>query len=45
MGGVYDETNARTYIGLGARLVLGGNDHQFLLDAATARAGFLRALA
>ena len=45
MGGVYDETNARTYIGLGARLVLGGNDHQFMLDAATARAGFLRALA
>jgi 2-keto-3-deoxy-L-rhamnonate aldolase RhmA len=44
MGGVYDEANARTYIGLGARLVLGGNDHQFLLDAATARAGFLRAL-
>jgi len=45
MGGVYDETNARTYIGLGARFVLGGNDHQLLLDAATARAGFLRGLA
>ena len=44
MGGVYDEACARTYIGLGARLVLGGNDHGFLLDAATARADFLRTL-
>ncbi len=44
MGGVYDEIYARAYIRLGARLVLGGNDHQFLLEAATARAGFLRAL-
>ncbi len=44
MGGVYDEANARAYIGLGARFVLGGADHGFLLDAATARAGFLRSL-
>ena len=44
MGGVYDETNARTYIGLGARLVLGGGDHQFLLEGGTARTRFLRAL-
>ena len=45
MGGVYDEPNARAYMALGARLVLGGNDHQFLLGAATARADFLRGLA
>jgi len=45
MGGVYDETFARTYVQLGARLVLGGNDHQFLLSAATARAGLIRAAA
>jgi 2-keto-3-deoxy-L-rhamnonate aldolase RhmA len=45
MGGVYDEELARRYIGLGARLVLGGNDHGLLLGAATQRAGFLRGLA
>jgi 2-keto-3-deoxy-L-rhamnonate aldolase RhmA len=44
MGGVYDETNARAYIALGARLVLGGSDHQFLLEGGTARAKFLRGL-
>jgi 2-keto-3-deoxy-L-rhamnonate aldolase RhmA len=44
MGGVYDDTWARAYMALGARLVLGGNDHQFLLSAATTRAGFLRGL-
>ncbi len=44
MGGVYDDTWARAYMALGARLVLGGNDHQFLVSAATSRAGFLRAL-
>ncbi len=45
MGGVYDETYARMYMALGARFVLGGNDHQFLLTAATARAELLRRLA
>lgn len=45
MGGVYDETFARLYLGMGARLVLGGNDHQFLLGGASARADFLRKLA
>lgn len=44
MGGVYDEANAAAYIGLGARLVLGGNDHPLLLAAASARAGFLRGI-
>jgi 2-keto-3-deoxy-L-rhamnonate aldolase RhmA len=44
MGGVYDEELARRYIGLGARFILGANDHGLLLNAATQRAGFLRAL-
>jgi 2-keto-3-deoxy-L-rhamnonate aldolase RhmA len=44
MGGVYDETYARTYLALGARFVLGGSDHQFLLEGGSARAKFLRGL-
>lgn len=44
MGGVYDERNATRYIQLGARFVLGSSDHQLLLQGATARAAFLRAL-
>ena len=45
MGGVYDETWAKTYITWGARFVLGGADQMFILQAATARAKFLSALA
>jgi len=44
MGGVYDEQLAQRYIGLGARLVLGANDHALLLNAATQRAAFLRSI-
>jgi 2-keto-3-deoxy-L-rhamnonate aldolase RhmA len=44
MGGVYDETWARAYMAMGARFVLGGSDHTFLMGAATARAEALRAL-
>ena len=44
MGGVYDEDCARRYIGLGARLILGGSDQNFILSAATARAAFLAGL-
>lgn len=44
MGGVYDETHAATYIGLGARFILSGNDHSLLMAAATARSRFLRGL-
>lgn len=44
MGGVYDEQWAGRYIGMGARLVLGGSDHALLLSAGTARAKFLRGL-
>jgi 2-keto-3-deoxy-L-rhamnonate aldolase RhmA len=42
MGGVYDDVFARAYIALGARFVLAGGDHQFLISAATARAEMLR---
>ncbi|MBK1659804.1 HpcH/HpaI aldolase family protein [Paracraurococcus ruber] len=44
MGGVYDEVHARTYIGIGARLLLSGNDQSFLMTGATSRAKFLRGL-
>ena len=44
MGGVYDQDVAARYIGMGARLVLSGSDHNLLLEAATRRAEFLRSL-
>ena len=44
MGGVYDETWASAYIGLGARFILAGSDHTMLMAAAGARSGFLRGL-
>jgi 4-hydroxy-2-oxoheptanedioate aldolase len=42
IGGVYDETLLRRYIGMGVRLVLGGGDLGFMMSAATARAAMLR---
>jgi 2-keto-3-deoxy-L-rhamnonate aldolase RhmA len=44
MGGVYDQELASRYIGMGARLVLGANDHALLLNAASQRVQFLRGL-
>jgi 2-keto-3-deoxy-L-rhamnonate aldolase RhmA len=44
MGGVYDQEQASRYVRLGARLVLGANDHALMLNAATQRAEFLRGL-
>lgn len=44
MGGVYDQELATRYIGMGARLILGANDHSLLLNAATQRVEFLRGL-
>ncbi len=44
MGGVYDHENAARYVGMGARLVLAGSDHGYLMAAGTARTGFMRAL-
>jgi 2-keto-3-deoxy-L-rhamnonate aldolase RhmA len=45
LGGVYDETWAKAYIGMGVRFILGGSDASFIMQAATARAKFLSALA
>jgi 2-keto-3-deoxy-L-rhamnonate aldolase RhmA len=44
MGGVYDRELAPRYVGMGARFVLGANDHALILDAATQRADFLRGI-
>jgi ABC-type branched-subunit amino acid transport system substrate-binding protein len=44
MGGVYDEVWAPTYAALGARFILGGSDHVFLMAGASARARFLAGL-
>jgi hypothetical protein len=35
---------ASRYIGMGARMVLSGSDHNLLLEAATRRAQFLRGI-
>ena len=40
MGGVYDETNAARYVGMGARFVLTGSDHNFVLIGAGQRSAF-----
>jgi 2-keto-3-deoxy-L-rhamnonate aldolase RhmA len=45
MGGVYDEKVAPEYIRLGARFILSGSDHAFLMAGASQRAKFLRGLA
>jgi 2-keto-3-deoxy-L-rhamnonate aldolase RhmA len=42
MGGVYDEKLMRQYIGMGARLILGGSDLGFLMDGAAKRTALLR---
>jgi 2-keto-3-deoxy-L-rhamnonate aldolase RhmA len=45
MGGIYDREWVKFYLGMGARFVLGGADHGFMLAAATDRAKFLREVA
>jgi 2-keto-3-deoxy-L-rhamnonate aldolase RhmA len=42
MGGVYDQENATRYIGMGARFVLSGADHSYIMAGASARTAFLR---
>ena len=44
MGGVYDQELASRYIDMGARMILAASDHSRLLEAATRRAEFLRAI-
>jgi len=45
MGGVYEHELMSRYIGMGARLILSGSDHAFLLDGASRRSQFLHGLA
>jgi 2-keto-3-deoxy-L-rhamnonate aldolase RhmA len=42
MGGVYDKETASRYIKTGARMVLSGSDHSYLLAGAKERAEVLR---
>jgi 2-keto-3-deoxy-L-rhamnonate aldolase RhmA len=42
LGGVYDQENAARYIGMGARFVLSGADHSYIMAGAAARTAFLR---
>lgn len=44
MGGVYSEEGLQRYIGLGARMILSGNDLGLLMGAGFARTKFLRGL-
>jgi 2-keto-3-deoxy-L-rhamnonate aldolase RhmA len=44
IGGVYEESLMRRYIGMGVQLVLGGGDLAFMTTAASARAKMLREL-
>jgi 2-keto-3-deoxy-L-rhamnonate aldolase RhmA len=43
MGGVYDKDNASRYIKGGARMILSGSDHNYILAGAQARTDILRA--
>jgi len=44
MGGVYTDEGQKLYVGMGARMILGGSDMPLLMQAATARAATLRKL-
>jgi 2-keto-3-deoxy-L-rhamnonate aldolase RhmA len=45
MGGINDDSNARRYIGMGARFITSGNDHSFIVAGSIERARFYRGLA
>jgi 2-keto-3-deoxy-L-rhamnonate aldolase RhmA len=44
MGGVYDEEHAARYVGMGARFVLTGSDHNYMLMGANTRSSFFDGL-
>jgi 2-keto-3-deoxy-L-rhamnonate aldolase RhmA len=44
MGGVYNPDLMRTYISMGARLILAGNDISFLSDAARRQSDTVHAM-
>jgi 2-keto-3-deoxy-L-rhamnonate aldolase RhmA len=45
MGGVYDEENASRYVAMGARFVLTGADHSYIMSGGSQRSGFFNGLA
>jgi 2-keto-3-deoxy-L-rhamnonate aldolase RhmA len=44
MGGVYDEENAARYVGMGARFILTGSDHSYIMSGAGQRESFFNRL-
>ena len=44
MGGVYDEENARRYVQMGARFILSGSDHSYIIQGADHRSAFFNNL-
>jgi 2-keto-3-deoxy-L-rhamnonate aldolase RhmA len=44
MGGVYDEENASRYVAMGARFVLTGSDHSYIVTGGAQRSGFFNRL-
>jgi 2-keto-3-deoxy-L-rhamnonate aldolase RhmA len=44
MGGVYDEENASRYVAMGARFVLTGADHTYIMSGASQRSAFFNDL-
>ena len=44
MGGVYDEENASRYVAMGARFVLTGSDHSYIVSGAAQRSTFFNRL-
>jgi 2-keto-3-deoxy-L-rhamnonate aldolase RhmA len=44
MGGVYDEENAARYVAMGARFLLSGSDHSYIISGANQRSAFFNAL-
>jgi 4-hydroxy-2-oxoheptanedioate aldolase len=45
MGGVYDQENAARYVAMGARFLLSGSDHSYIVAGAKERETFFRGLA
>jgi 2-keto-3-deoxy-L-rhamnonate aldolase RhmA len=44
MGGVYDEENASRYVAMGARFLLTGSDHSYIMSGANQRSSFFNTL-
>ncbi len=44
MGGVYDEENASRYVAMGARFILTGSDHSYIMSGADQRVNFFNNL-